>query len=135
VYRFGILDGVRWERFVKQFFITPDMLPHVFVLDGHADQFYNERDMQGQIETFLEDVISGKVYAQREGVMGIPGRALLFLQTFDVSIVKEQPAVLALLGGIITILVSVTVYCVMECGTKKKEEKITLNATNGKKHK
>ena len=54
--------------------------------------------------------------------MGIPGRALLFLQTFDVSIVKEQPAVLALLGGIITILVSVTVYCVMECGTKKKEE-------------
>ena len=134
VYRFGILDGVRWERFVKQFFITPDMLPHVFVLDGHADQFYNERDMQGQIETFLEDVISGKVYAQREGVMGIPGRALLFLQTFDVSIVKEQPAVLALLGGITTILVSVTVYCFMECGAVKKKEKITLNATNGKKH-
>lgn len=134
LYRFGVLDGVRWERFVKEFYITPDMLPHVFVLDGHADQFYNDRDVKDekQIETFLEDVISGKVYAQREGVFGMPGQALLFLKTLDLSIVKQQPAILALLGGTLTIVVSVAAFCFMECYIlKEKKGKLTLHA-NGK---
>jgi hypothetical protein len=129
LYRFGILDGVRWERFVKQFFITSEMLPHVFVLDGYADQFYNDRDMNyGDIETFLEDVASGKVYAQKEGMMGLPGRTLYFLRTLDMAIVKEQPAVLALLVSGITMVLALVMCCGIECFFKNKKEKVVLDS-------
>ena len=114
---------------MKQFFVTSEMLPHVCVLDGYADQFYNDRDTNyGDIETFLEDVASGKVYAQKEGMMGLPGRTLYFLRTLDMAIVKEQPAVLALLVSGITMVLALVMCCGIECFFKNKKEKVVLDS-------
>lgn len=61
-YTFSYIDGVRWAGFVRQFGIDGD-LPKMFVLDMPISQFYEdpEVDEPDEIETFLLDILEGKV--------------------------------------------------------------------------
>lgn len=73
---FCYLDGVRWADFVTQFNIKQDQLPRVFVLNGETKTFFEdvEVDEIDEMETFLTEVVGGKVPAQREGIWGMPAR-------------------------------------------------------------
>jgi len=116
-FRFGILDGIKWERFISQFFINPDMLPHVFVLDGFNGRFYEDRkvDEEDEVETFLAAVADGKVYAQREGVLGMPGRLMIAIVELDFEFLQQQPylmlGLVAVVGAVLVGLVCVFLQC------------------------
>jgi hypothetical protein len=58
----GYLDGVRWAAFVRQFNIDGN-LPRLFVLNAPEQSFYEdpEVDEVDEIETFLTDIVAGKV--------------------------------------------------------------------------
>jgi hypothetical protein len=117
-FRFGILDGVKWERFISQFFIKPDMLPHTFVLDGYNERFYQDRkvDEEDEVETFLAAVAAGKIYAQREGVLGMPGRLMIAVWELDFEFLKGQPYLMLGLVLVIGVVLSAVVCIVAQCG-------------------
>lgn len=75
-FNFGIMDGVKWSKFVEQFNVHT--VPYYFVLDAPNSKFYEDPkvDEADELETYLTDVAAGKVQAQREGMWGLPGRAL-----------------------------------------------------------
>jgi hypothetical protein len=83
-YSFAWLNGVRWAKFVKQFHIDSDSeLPRVVVLDGPGRRFWEDKevDEEDEIETFLGDIVEGKIPAQREdGIGALPGKVWISIK-------------------------------------------------------
>jgi len=133
-FRFGILDGVRWKRFVGQFFVTPDMFPHVFVLDGYEEQFYQDAkvDEEEEIESFVLAVAAGKVYAQREGWKGVPGR--LYRNVMEVNAVEmmhEKPFIfVAVVFSVFAVFVSVILFFRRCTATGQREKRPPVNSVS-----
>lgn len=96
---FCTLDGVRWDKFVEQFNIKQEELPRLFVLDAQNKKFFEdvEVDELDEMETFLSDVVVGKVPAQREGLWGLPQRLWRrFMEWYPTSAVLAAGLVLVL---------------------------------------
>ena len=99
---FSYIDGTLWGKFVSQFNVRHDRLPHLFVLDGPASVFYEggaEVDEQDEVETFLADVVAGRVPAQREGMGGLPGRISSMLSRhYPLSLLFAVPPLLLIVA-------------------------------------
>jgi thiol-disulfide isomerase/thioredoxin len=98
---FSYIDGTLWGKFVSQFNVRHDKLPHLFVLDGPASVFYEdpEVDEQDEVETFLADVVAGRVPAQREGMGGLPGRISSMLSRhYPLSLLFAVPPLLLIVA-------------------------------------
>ena len=118
---FGWLDGVRWGKFIEQFNVHAENLPAVFVLNAPESTFYEDVatvDEEDEIETFLNDVVAGKVQAQREGFAGLPGRLLDAMQQY-------APYSYIFIGGNVLVLGYLLYLC---CWSPSVEDELEARA-------
>lgn len=80
---------MKWKDFVAQFNVD-SRTPKIFVLDAPNKMFFEDDEVNqlGEIDSFLRDIVNGKVQAQREGIMGLPTRSWkAFRSLFPYSLV------------------------------------------------
>jgi hypothetical protein len=77
---FGYLDGVKFADFIEQYNIFKGELPRLVVVDAPKEMFFEDREVDevDEMATFLREVASGKVPAQKENTGGMMGAAWRF---------------------------------------------------------
>lgn len=64
-YIFAWIDGVKFDKFLKQFGIEKNSLPQVFALDFLSRQFWQDASISS-IKDFIEGVESGEIAMQKQ---------------------------------------------------------------------
>jgi len=79
-FAFGHLDGVKFADFIEQYNIFKGELPRLVVVDAPKEVFFEDKEVDeaDEMATFLREVASGKVPAQRENTGGMMGAAWRF---------------------------------------------------------
>lgn len=64
-YIFAVMDGKRWDKFLKQFSITKDNLPELFVIDVPGRVYWQDASVFG-ISDFINGVKSGEIQSKEQ---------------------------------------------------------------------
>lgn len=106
---FGILDGVKWAKFVTQFGVESSNLPSFFILDAQKKTYWDQPDHTGKDLMGMEDLLSMYVAGN------LPPKA-------QGSGKRQYPFYLnpAFMLGVVAIIM--TLYFVLPLGADEMEE-------------
>jgi protein disulfide-isomerase-like protein len=89
-YYYGVMDGVKWSKFLEQFNVLPKDNPQVFILDVPTKRFWQNATMPNVFDFMkaVEDgTITSDVTAGKKGVQGFMGKLeRVFLNYFPYSL-------------------------------------------------
>jgi protein disulfide-isomerase-like protein len=89
-YYYGVMDGVKWSKFLEQFNVLPEDIPQVFILDAPTKRFWQNATIPNVFDFMkaVEDgTIPSDVTAGKKGVQGFLGKLeQLFLHYFPYSL-------------------------------------------------
>jgi protein disulfide-isomerase-like protein len=89
-YYYGVMDGIKWSKFLEQFNVLPADNPQVFILDLPTKRFWQNATIPNLFDFMkaVEDgTITSDVTAGKKGVQGILGKSeQLFLRYFPYSL-------------------------------------------------
>jgi hypothetical protein len=103
---FGVLDGVRFEKYIGTLGLSPRDLPRLVVLDAAGGVHYDDAsvDEVDEMDTFLREIVAGETPRQRAGALRYPQLVLnMFLRNFPLSLLVAVPVV-ALVGAVLYFL-------------------------------
>jgi hypothetical protein len=104
-YYFGIMDGIKFGKFLEQFRVYPDEIPQVFMLDLPKKIFW-QNTTYPDVYTFMKGVEKGDISADvpesKKGLKGALGKVEdFFVRYFPWSLV----AILAFIFGCVFLMV------------------------------
>jgi protein disulfide-isomerase-like protein len=89
-YYYGVMDGVKWSKFLEQFNVLPKDNPQVFILDVPKKRFWQNASIPNVFDFMkaVEDgTITSDVTAGKKGVQGVLGKLeRAFLSYFPYSL-------------------------------------------------
>lgn len=97
-YIFSTMDGVKWEKFLRQFSIQKENLPELFALDTATRQYWQDRNVNG-ISEFFTALRNGDIeprIQEKKNQGSLPGVLQFFVDHMPYSLV-------AMIGTIVII--------------------------------
>lgn len=94
---FGWLDGNQYESFVSRFFVYPETLPKIVVLDSPNERFYEREEPITDLAEFLNAIAQGKEPEYYQGWYGLRTKAhRMFKRWYPYSCLAILPMVLVI---------------------------------------
>ena len=88
-YIFSAMDGIKWEKFLRQFSIQKENLPELFVLDTSTRQYWQDRNVNG-ISEFFTALRNGDIeprIQEKKNQGSLPGVLQLLVDHMPYSLV------------------------------------------------
>lgn len=103
-YYFGWFDGKQWSKFLKQFDVTSEDVPQVFVLDVPSKEFWQNATYATDVEALLTAIEDGTIPARTAGKKGFEG----VMDRLSSAFVQYRPYSIILL--VITIMSFLVIF-------------------------